>query len=78
MLFQLQILYNDEFDGMTRSGERVKIWKEAVLISLPELKTEFLPNNIHRSSSYLTGNTLRLRYKAQAVNAVWGNSRCLL
>jgi hypothetical protein len=26
----------------------------------------------------LTGNTLRLRYKAQPVNAVWGNSRCLL
>jgi hypothetical protein len=29
-------------------------------------------------SSYLTGNTLRLRYRAQPVNAVWGNSRCLL
>jgi hypothetical protein len=29
-------------------------------------------------SSYLTGDTLRLRYKAQPVNAVWGNSRCLL
>jgi hypothetical protein len=32
----------------------------------------------HRYSSYLTGNTLRLHYKAQPVNAVWGNSRCLL
>jgi hypothetical protein len=42
------------------------------------LKTEFLPNNIYKSSLYLTGNTLRLRYKAQPVNAVWGNSRCLL
>jgi hypothetical protein len=29
-------------------------------------------------SPYLTGNTLRLRYRAQPVNAVWGNSRCLL
>jgi hypothetical protein len=29
-------------------------------------------------SPYLTGNTLRLRYKAQPVNAVQGNSRCLL
>jgi hypothetical protein len=29
-------------------------------------------------SAYLTGNTLRLRYRAQPVNAVWGNSRCLL
>jgi hypothetical protein len=27
---------------------------------------------------YLTGNTLRHRYRAQPVNAVWGNSRCLL
>jgi hypothetical protein len=32
----------------------------------------------HRYSPYLTGNTLSLRYKAQPVNAVWGNSRCLL
>jgi hypothetical protein len=29
-------------------------------------------------SLYLTGNTLRLHYKAQPVKAVWGNSRCLL
>jgi hypothetical protein len=29
-------------------------------------------------SSYLTGDTLRFRYRAQPVNAVWGNSRCLL
>jgi hypothetical protein len=28
-------------------------------------------------SSYLTGNTLSLRYRAQQVNAIWGNSRCL-
>jgi hypothetical protein len=28
--------------------------------------------------SYLTGNTLRLPYRAQSVNTVWGNSRCLL
>jgi hypothetical protein len=32
----------------------------------------------HRYSPYLTANTLHLRYKAQPVNAVWGNSRCLL
>jgi hypothetical protein len=25
---------------------------------------------------YLTGNTLRLHYKAQPLNAVWGISRC--
>jgi hypothetical protein len=29
-------------------------------------------------SLYLTGNTLRLHYIAQPVNAVWGKSRCLL
>jgi hypothetical protein len=33
------------------------------------LKTEFLLNNISKSNSYLTGNTLRLHYKAQPVNA---------
>jgi hypothetical protein len=32
--------------------------------------TNTLPNNIEEFSSYLTGNTLRLRYKAQPVNAV--------
>jgi hypothetical protein len=42
------------------------------------LKTEFLHNFICTFSSYLTGNTSRLRHKAQPVNAVWGNSRCLL
>jgi hypothetical protein len=40
--------------------------------------TNTLPNNIYEFSPYLTGNTIRLRYKAQSVNAVWGNSRCLL
>jgi hypothetical protein len=34
--------------------------------------------HIYKLRSYLTGNTLRLRYKAEPVNAVWGNSRCLL
>jgi hypothetical protein len=29
-------------------------------------------------SPYLTGDTSRLRYRAPPVNAVWGNSRCLL
>jgi hypothetical protein len=29
-------------------------------------------------SPYLTGNISRLRYRAQPVNAAWGNSRCLL
>jgi hypothetical protein len=32
----------------------------------------------HTYSPYLAGNTLRLHYRAQPVNAVWGNSRCLL
>jgi hypothetical protein len=29
-------------------------------------------------SAYLTGDKSRLRYRTQPVNAVWGNSRCLL
>jgi hypothetical protein len=45
--------------------------------SLP-LKREMQLHNIYISSSYLTRNTVRLRYKAQPVNAVQGNSRCLL
>jgi hypothetical protein len=49
-----------------------------IYILLNHLKTEFLHNVIQNSSSYLTRNTLRLRYEAQPVNAVWGNSRCLL
>jgi hypothetical protein len=32
----------------------------------------------HRYSPYLTGNTLRLRYRPKPVNVVWGNIRCLL
>jgi hypothetical protein len=32
----------------------------------------------HTYSSYLPGNTLRIRYRDQPVSAVWRNSRCLL
>jgi hypothetical protein len=42
------------------------------------LKAKWIINNIKVFSSYLTGNTLRLRYEAQPVNAVYGNSHCLL
>jgi hypothetical protein len=34
--------------------------------------------NIYKCTPNRTGNTLRLRYRAQPINAVWGNSRCLL
>jgi hypothetical protein len=43
-------------------------------LTLNFLQIEILPNNIYiyiyKSSPYLTGNTSRLRYKAQPVNAV--------
>jgi hypothetical protein len=42
------------------------------------LNTDFLLRNIYKSSPYLMENILCLRYKAKPVNAVWGNSRCLL
>jgi hypothetical protein len=48
------------------------------LYKLNPLRNEFLLNNIYKFSPYLTGNTLRLRYRDQSVNAVRGNSRCLL
>jgi hypothetical protein len=35
-------------------------------------------NKAYKFRSYLTGDTSRLRYRAKPVNAVWGNSRCLL
>jgi hypothetical protein len=35
-----------------------------------ELKPELHVNNIYKSSSYLTGNTLRLHYRDQPVNDV--------
>jgi hypothetical protein len=34
--------------------------------------------DVYKFSSYLTGNTLHLRYNAQPDNVVWGNSHCLL
>jgi hypothetical protein len=37
---------------------------------LNPLQTEFLLNNIQEFSSYLTGNTLPLRYKDRPANAV--------
>jgi hypothetical protein len=55
----------------TRTNNRVRRHTQ-------KLKKEFLLNKTYKSSSYLTGNTLHLHYRAQPVNAVWGNSRCLL
>jgi hypothetical protein len=39
-------------------------------ILLPDGEPEGFVNYTQKSSTYLTGNTLRLRYKAQPVNAV--------
>jgi hypothetical protein len=41
---------------------------------IDNLKATFILNNIYKFSSYLTGNKLRLRYKAQPVNAVYCES----
>jgi hypothetical protein len=49
-----------------------------LLSDLNPSNTEFILNNVYKFCLHLTGNTLRLHYKAQPVNAVWGNSRCLL
>jgi hypothetical protein len=42
---------------------------DSVTRELPRRQGEFLLYNIQNSSSYLTGNTLRLRCKDQRVNA---------
>jgi hypothetical protein len=56
---------------------RLMLFRETVAVYC-ENHTEHINTLCGHLSSYLTGNTLRLRYRAQPVNAVWGNSRCLL
>jgi hypothetical protein len=57
----------------TELTQLMLLWKQSLFIVRTIRNTQ-----IHCASSpYLTGNTLRLRYGAQSVNAVWGNSRCL-
>jgi hypothetical protein len=41
------------------------------------LRTGYIPNNIYKLSSYLTGNTLTLHYTFQAVNASLQEKMCL-
>jgi hypothetical protein len=53
------------------AGQR---WKYSSPPPREDLKTEFLLYNIQEFSSYLSGNTLRLRYKDQPVNAISGKS----
>jgi hypothetical protein len=44
--------------------------RQIMLFYFKHLKTQFLLNDIYKSSSYLTGNTLRLRYEDHQINAV--------
>jgi hypothetical protein len=55
---------------MTVSLKRLRITEWCSCDTINPLKTEFLNKFIYKLSSYLTGNTLHLRYKAQPVNAV--------
>jgi hypothetical protein len=45
---------------------------------MSRLESFWWSTRINKCSPYLTGDISRLRYRAQPVNAVWGNSRCLL
>jgi hypothetical protein len=56
---------------------RLMLFREAVAVYC-ENHREHISTLCGHFSSYLTGNTLRLRYRIQPVDAVWGNSRCLL
>jgi hypothetical protein len=60
------------------SGETVAVYCESHTEHRDTVRFSQEPYGTLRYSSYLTGNTLRLRYRAQPVNAAWGNSRCLL
>jgi hypothetical protein len=57
------------FDVRTRE-EAMRMPEALTEANIKPSDTAFLLNNIHNLSSYLTGNTLRLCYKAQPVNAV--------
>jgi hypothetical protein len=56
---------------------RLVLFGETVAVYC-ENRTQHINTLCGHFSSYLTGNTLRLRYRAQPVGAIWGNSRCLL
>jgi hypothetical protein len=58
----------------TTEPNRLMLFGETVAVYC-ENRTEHI-NTL--CSSYVTGNTSRLHYRVQPVNAVWGNSRCLL
>jgi hypothetical protein len=58
----------DLMNPLQRSKQR-KIYVKGMDLN-NALNTEFLLNSKFEVSSYLTGNTLCLRYKAQPVNAV--------
>jgi hypothetical protein len=60
------------------SEEAMRVLEVLTEVNTEPSETAFLLHNIYKLSSYLTRNTLRLHYKAQPVNVVWGNSRCLL
>jgi hypothetical protein len=57
--------------GAGQALSELAIYETPDLVAdISTLKVKFLLNNIYKSSPYHTGNTLRLRYKAQPVNAV--------
>jgi hypothetical protein len=56
---------------------RLMLFGETVAVYC-ENHTEHTNTLCGHFSTYLTGNALCLRCRAQPVNAVWGNSRCLL
>jgi hypothetical protein len=56
----------------------IRVFCQSRLCKTDHVYLTCLLYNIYKFSSYLTCNTLHLPNKAQPVNAVWRNSRCLL
>jgi hypothetical protein len=69
IIFQTSVRTSQETHYVfATTTSRLMLFRETVAVHR-ENHTEHT-NNIYKFSSYLTGNTLRLRYKDQPVNAV--------
>jgi thioredoxin-related protein len=63
---------------LTEKTHHVSAAEPNRLMLFGETVAVYCENHTEHTEPYLIRNTLRLRYRPQPVNAVWGNSGCLL